>query len=487
MPILIKGKALGGTLLVVEQNGGEILLEGNQFSVSGTMKTVVDQGFSRIWFEDEGIASVVTPDGKVLDILCLSRANARTCNADFSSDTVRIAWGTYACIFTRDGKLEVQAEGKERLYLLTYEQASIPGFSSFKDSDVTALHYDKDLAWPHDLDTCLKFADVGDEEPDVDLGNLQWSRIKMDLAAADEAAAWKSINIETENDPIDHGFMSGHVIYKCEFDPGNAKDMGLALNIRHKAAVWLNGKYIGSQKNYTVTLLIAPTSPGGINGPDPLFLGTKKYNLSKALKLGETNHLVVITESLGQNKQFFPINDVRQPRGILSAKFSKQPTKAQWYISGVDVTTLDDPYSTSGLPGERLGYHEGNGNGWEPVDELALQPSDQLAWFKTTFQWNLPSDTWIPMRLHLEGMHNANIYLNGHYIGRYWGEYGPQHEFFLMDKFLQQGENIIVLACWTTTDDTFKAEVLPYTINPSSGNIDPTGPVAATKMYRFDL
>ncbi|HME52792.1 MAG TPA: beta-galactosidase [Candidatus Lokiarchaeia archaeon] len=491
MPILVKGKAPGGTLLVVEkneaeQNGGELLIEGNQFSVSGTMKSDVDNGFSRIWFEDEGIASVVTPDDKVLDIICLSRTSARTCNADFSGESVKIAWGTHACYFTRDGKLEVQAEGKERLYLLAYEPAEIPGFMSFKDSDVTTLHYDKEFAWPHGLDTCLKYADVGEDEPDVDLEALQWSRIKLDLANANDAAAWKPIDIKTQNDPIDHGFMSGHVIYKCEFNPGNTKAMSLALNIRHKAAVWLNGKFVGSQKNYTVTLLISLTSPGGINGPDPLFMGTKKYDLAPALKPGETNQLVVITESLGQNKQFFPINDVRQPRGILSAKFSKTPIKSQWFISGEDVTTLENPYSTSGLPGERLGFHEGNGEGWDKITELSVQPSDQLAWFKTTFPWNVAEDTWIPLRLHLEGMHNANIFLNGHYIGRYWGEAGPQHDFYLMDKFLQ-AENTLVLACWTTTDDTFKAELLPYMINPSSGNIDPAGAIAATKKYLFDL
>lgn len=486
MPILVKGKAPGGTLLVVEQNGGEILIEGNEFSISGTMKTDVDKGFSRIWFEDEGIASVITSGDNVLDIICLSPASARTCNADFSGDTVKIAWGPHACYFTRDRKLEVQAAGKERLYLMTYESTEISGFSAFKDSDVTTLHYNKEFAWPHNLDTCLKYADVGEDEPDIDIENLKWSRFKIDLSSANDAMAWKSIDIETQNDPIDHGFMSGHVIYKCEFDPGTNKAMNLDLNIRHKAAVWLNGKFLGSQKNYTLTALISLTSPGGINGPDPLFLGTKKYDLAPALKPGETNQLVVITESLGQNKQFFPLNDVRQPRGILSAKFSKTPTKAQWFISGVDVTTLEDPYSTSGLPGERLGYHEGNGEGWEPIDEISMQPSDQLAWFKATFSWNIADDTWIPLRLHLEGMHNANIYLNGHYIGRYWGEVGPQHDFYLMDKFLQP-ENTLVLACWTTTDDTFKAEVLPYTIIPSSGNIDPTGAVAATKMYRFDL
>jgi len=55
-----------------------------------------------------------------------------------------------------------------------------------------------------------------------------------------------------------------------------------------------------------------------------------------------------------------------------------------------------------------------------------------------------------------------------------------------MDKFLQ-AENTLVLACWTTTDDTFKAELLPYMINPSSGNIDPAGAIAATKKYLFDL
>jgi hypothetical protein len=232
-------------------------------------------------------------------------------------------------------------------------------------------------------------------------------------------------------------------------------------------------------------MLIDPLHPGSITGPDPLRLGGKKYTLSKALVPGKENELVVLVESLGQGKQFFMFNDCRIPRGILSAKFSKELASEKWSIAGTDVTKLNDAYATSGLPGEVEALADENPS-WESMDELALQPDDQVTWFRTSFKWNPPEGAWVPLRLHLEGFHNANVFLNGHYIGRYWGDQGPQHDFYLMDKFLRS-ENTLVLGCWTTTDDSFSAEVKPYVVKPDSGNIDETGTLVATKQYRFVL
>jgi hypothetical protein len=79
------------------------------------------------------------------------------------------------------------------------------------------------------------------------------------------------------------------------------------------------------------------------------------------------------------------------------------------------------------------------------------------------------------LRAHLEGLVNASIFLNGEFVGRYWGEGGPQHDFYLMDGFLRDGENDLVLAVWATIESDLAVEVVPYKVILASGNIDDAG------------
>jgi hypothetical protein len=463
MPVLAKAPTLRGTIMALGHNGGELLLDGDGFKVLGGATLVVEGNFTRVQFVAPGLATVTSRSGKILDIACLSMVEALTCNTRLMEDESVITWGAHGSYFSRDKSVDFHALGKQRVYL--FSSHPVKGFSDVKNAPFPGM----------------KVAELGEDIDIVDVVPSGWERMKPAM----DKVAWKPIEFPAGRNPIDHGFMSGHVLYKCTFNPGDIKNLTLNLNIRHKAAAWLNGKFIGGHHVYNLAMLIDPFHPGSINGPDPLRLGGKKYGLSKAVIPGKENELVVLVESLGQCKQFFMFNDCRIPRGILSAKFSKKLASEKWSIAGTDVTKLNDAYATSGLPGESEAI-DGNGESWEPVDELALHPDDQVAWFRTTFKWNPPEDACVPLRLHLEGFHNANIFLNGHYIGRYWGNKGPQQDFYLMDKYLQ-AENVLVLGCWTTTDDSFSAEVKPYTVKVDSGNLDEAGTLAATKLYRFSL
>nr|MDO8114143.1 beta-galactosidase [Candidatus Sigynarchaeota archaeon] len=468
MPVLVKVKIQRGTIMVVENNGGELLLDGTGFEVQGDAKSSPDGKYTRVSFAGEGKASISAGKGKVLDIICLSRENALSCNAWISEDRTRITWGSYASYFGKDGSLEIQAMGKQDVHVWS-PGGNVKGFTPLDESVFPGLQH----------------AVLGEDINEPDIETSEWSRAVVDLAAAGGPVAWKPIDIATQKDPIDHGYINGHVAYKCVFNPGNTKSLGLSINIRHKAAIWLNGKLVGAPVSYAIGGIkgFNPLKAGSINGPDVTRLGKKTFDLSPALVPGSDNVLVVLTESMGQNKQIFIMNDCRNPRGILSTRFTKTVASEKWFIAGTDVTAVPDPYGISGLPGEGTGYPTGDGEGWEPVDELSLEPGDKVTWFKAEFSWSKKENAWIPLRLHLDGMHNASIYLNGHFVGRYWGEKGPQHDFYLMDKLLKP-QNTIVLACWTTTDDTFSAEILTYTIDPSSGNIDAAGVPAIATLHK---
>ena len=305
-----------------------------------------------------------------------------------------------------------------------------------------------------------------------------WYRIKTDWSNRTDREIWKEISFPNERDPIDHHFTSGHILYKCIFDVKHVKKLKLKLNIRHKAALWLNGHFIGESIAYKAKILRA----GAFQGPEFISLGSKKFDLTPNLNQGK-NVLYILTENLGHNRQVYIYNDIRNPRGILSAKFSKTLNYEKWYISGIDTTTLDQAFNTSGLPGEKFFYHEGKGSEWNLIDgTLTLTPSDQIVWYKTTFSWNLDDNIRLPLRLHLDGRHNVHIYLNGVYIGKYWGAYGPQYDFYLMDGLLKN-ENLLVLACWTTNLDDLSISIKPYRIRLESGNVDEDGPIFTTEKH----
>ncbi|MBN2153295.1 MAG: beta-galactosidase [Candidatus Lokiarchaeota archaeon] len=463
MPVLVKATTARGTIMVVGRNGGELLLDGDGFKAAGGATLVEEAGFTRVQFASPGLATVSSRAGRILDIVCLSMEEALTCNTRFMEGESVITWGAHESYFTRENTVEIHALGKQRVHLFSSRNAE--GFSDVDGSPFPGL----------------KVAELGEDADDVDVDPSGWERMKIGPGQV----SWKAIDRATQLDPIDHGFMCGHVIYKCTFNPGDAKDLSIKLNIRHKAAVWLNGKCVGGHHVYNLAALIDPFHPGSINGPDPLRLGGRNYNLSGAIKPGKENDLLVLVENLGHGKQFFMFDDCRIPRGILSVKFSKELASEKWFIAGIDVTKLDDAYSTSGLPGEREAVGGGKAR-WEPADELSLQPDDMVTWFRTSFSWSAPVGVSVPLRLHLEGSHNASIFLNGHLVGRYWGEQGPQHDFYLMEKYLR-AENVLVLGCWTTTDDSFSAEIMPYLVKADSGNLDEGGILAATKEYRFSL
>jgi hypothetical protein len=464
LPIIVKGKYHDGWLLIAYQNDGELILKGTDFRIKGNCEVHKQGGITRLIFPNGGYFCTTNKDNQNLYIITLSLQEALTLNADISNDELQVAWGGYSILF-EDKTLKVEILGTQTVFLLTIKP-DIPEFNRVENIPLPGL---KERNFSPKL-----------EIPSIEFN--EWYSIKTDWCSNIHREIWKQIDFRNEKDPIDHHFTCGHILYKCEFDILRVKKLNLKLNIRNKTAIWLNGHFIGGHNTYSITYLL----PGAKNGPDPTFLGKKTYKLRNALKSGK-NVLYILTENLGHSRIPHLICDIRNPRGIISAKFSKRIKKQDWFITGIDVTKLEQAYNTAGLPGEKFNYHLGEGKDWmQLIGTPSISPKDQIVWFKTTFNWKIDDNTRIPLRIHLEGKHNVHIFLNGVYIGKYWGEYGPQHDFYVMDKLLKQ-DNVLVLACWTTKDDKFSISIKPYNIKTDSGNIDEDGITFATQKYTIKL
>ncbi|MFX0146815.1 MAG: beta-galactosidase [Candidatus Hodarchaeota archaeon] len=464
LPIIIKGRYHNGWLLVCYQNGGELTLKSTNLSVKGNCRALEQGGITRVIFPSKGYFCITNKDNQNLYVIVLSLEEALTLNADFSSNELQVSWGAYSIHFENDS-LFIESLENQTVLLLTMKD-EITGFKRIENIPIPGL-YRKVLNPKFEI---------------LPIRLNKWYSLRTNWSNNDHSEIWKEINFKNEKDPIDHHFTSGHILYKCEFEVSKLIKINIKLNIRNKTAIWLNEKFIGGHNTYSIIYLL----PGAKNGPDPTFLGKKKYKLGNALKIGR-NILYVLTENLGHSRIPHLVCDVRNPRGIISAKFSRRIKKKKWFITGIDVTKLEQSYNTAGLPGEKFEYHLGKGDDWIELEgDPSISPQDQIVWFKTTFDWTLDENKRMPLRIHLEGKHNVHIFLNGLYIGKYWGEYGPQHDFYVMDKVLKK-KNILVLACWTTNEDLFSISVKPYKINPESGNIEERGLTFATQKFTIPL
>ncbi|MFX0024932.1 MAG: beta-galactosidase [Candidatus Hermodarchaeota archaeon] len=463
--IILKGTYADGHLIVLINNGGELLIDGTHFEISGKINSYVEGGFTRISFDSQESGLIANSSGGKLYILCLSEETALTLNADFNESDIRLGWGAYSLFFSKNGDIETEILESQTVWILDSSNTA-EGFEKVEDSIIPGL--------------MKRIYSSKIELPELSFGT--WYKLKTNWANQDNSNIWKEIDFEIDKNPIDHNYMCGHVLYKCEFHTSNFQNLTVKINSRHKTAIWLNNQFIGGHNTYSINSM----QPGAMMGIDPPDKGGEIYDLTKFIK-SDKNILFILTENLGQNKNFFVADDLRNPRGILAVEFSTLLTSESWYISGIDVTKIKQSYNTSGLPGEKFGFQLGEGKEWKEINhQPTVTPNDQIIWYKTIFNWKINEKIRIPLRLHIEGKHNVHIFLNGLYIGNYWGAYGPQHDFYIMDNLLKK-ENVLVLACWTTEKDNLKLSIKPYKIKTDSGNIDEEGIVFATQKHIIKL
>ncbi|KAF8937848.1 hypothetical protein BGZ58_002056 [Dissophora ornata] len=313
---------------------------------------------------------------------------------------------------------------------------------------------------------------------------------------------------------LDFHFTSGHIIYRGVFKtrerapqgllPRN-KPVSLKVNMRNRAIAYVNGVCIGSHMTYSRQLMM----PGAKMGYDPVSFGSHTFMVSwealeAAVPLGDVtdvgNHeqqheIILVIDSFGLSRQPFVVDDIRNPRGLLSARVSGEDVvnKSEcWQVAGVDVTKLDMAYGSTGFPDE---HSEQDWSASAVAPNII--PDNGVTWWRTRFEGppSGPSSTPpsssaisgavdlaanIPLCCRVEGEFSAMIILNNVLVGRYFGSDSPQHDFYLMDGLIhkagsgQTNELKLMIYGSNATEgevNRIRLKVLPWIVEDAQGTL----------------
>lgn len=447
----------------------------------------------------------------VLRLLCLTEKDAATFSADLSGNDVfkpqrsphrfSAAWGAHDLAFEPPSTLSVgfaKQDEKSTVFLLR-ENCGGEQPESFHACPSAVLSVLPGLFTHNIPESSLATAlsqginSTKPLSPQFEIPISEWS---MRLVDWKDDVSWKRILYENR-DPLDHHMTSGHIAYRLKFRSLSRRG-ALVLNIRHSAVVWCNGISIGSQIVYSHNMI----SAGAMHAFDIHHAGKKRYDLSKALQEkgpGEDgfHEVIILTLSLGQSRSPFLLNDVRNRRGLLSARLSRRMkvSDVSWEIAGVDVTRTDDAYGTSGLPLEDNVNTSTYDIGFARCTGPEVKADNGLVYFRGTFKVPPSSvvggTTKYPLRIKVcSGARvRAMIWVNTLFMGRYIEELGPQTDFYVPDGLIKDYKgNIITVGVYGPVDANFSFRILPWVVNPESGNLDEkNGQVYALRLASFEM
>lgn len=273
--------------------------------------------------------------------------------------------------------------------------------------------------------------------PPVSLPRLErWEfcSVSPQLDPAYDDSSWTPIpagDVERRRLDIDTlGVHHGFIWYRGSFDGSLDR---LLLDARHSWAVWINGSLVDTGDQLQ--------NPLGV-GPDGARVRRVRLD-SRSFQEGR-NTIVVLVESLGHNKNF--VDDGRNPRGIVS--IDTGATRVSWRFRGGLVR------------GERglvplVAFSAVERSPSEPVvlpHGWAGEPSG-VALYEARFRLDGLEPGSATLALALDpGRGKANLYVNGHLLGRYWPERGPQQRFVLpWGILLPEEENHLAITLWKRT------------------------------------
>ncbi|KAF9585405.1 hypothetical protein BGW38_002553, partial [Lunasporangiospora selenospora] len=410
-----------------------------------------------------------------------------------------VTWGSYNARYDpAKERLEVDATASEEtLHFLSFSKVQIsPNYvSSHPTSTLGSGLYYKTIPLSksnHDsLEesvSCFQSTQEWIREHQAGLTLHSWQRRRTDF----EQLEWQTASYKLSGSTakftkvnFDYGFTSGHILYRGFFKTqksSRGQSVQLKLNMRNRVAVYVNGICIGTHMTYSRQLFKA----GAKMGYDPKFQGTHTFKVPDEALHAVTSDsqgqdlehkVVLVVDSFGLSRSPFVVDDIRNPRGLLSASIegpSVVQKSVKWEVAGVDVRTLDMAYESTGFPDEH------SEEGWEDVivgespavdgeeghedgirktrlqdASLNKDPFGQngVIWWKTWFNGPpsmRPQDETnkdsakrgprIPLYCRLEGEFSAMILLNGVLIGRYFGSDSPQQDFYLMDGLVHGAE-----------------------------------------------
>jgi hypothetical protein len=375
---------------------------------------------------------------------------AQAYNRLFTHSPSIVSWGTQNVYFDLENNV-VETEYGE-------DEKEITILSLRRPSD--HIRISSNLAYPLPFIYKKKLV-VGDKSSAVYTTPelINWSTRITDFSDFE----WQPIDLKNGG-AIENNYTSGHVLYRTQLSSVKTDNkIELIVNMRHRCTIFVNGKFAGGHTTFNKNLFF----PGAKNGPE-LFtsLGGNKYDITSFINDNEENNtIVILVDNFGINRQSLIYNDVRNPRGLISAKISglQHGTKLQWEICGVDVRNLEIPFTTSGIPDEqsKIGWIESNIS----INEHGINPNEGIRWW--SFKFKHPVDSKykevinVPLRLVLFGAFTSYIFLNGILIGRYYGNGDcSQHDFYLMDGLLNfNDENQIILMIYSW-EQVFRKDIL---------------------------
>jgi hypothetical protein len=486
IPILTRmvSKKADEEIWIVEPNIiGAMAFSNKEVKVTGNMQDNAlrtDGPAIILSFEkDHGWTKIETTGG-ALYIIGLSKSDASTLFAEFEEPYWNngqkkypsfVAWGADNFYYDKtSNSLEINHRRLET-------EAHLISFDTLEDSRLTPTFGAYDLP----LIQTLKYENPTEPIGPVSIAFNHWNQRTVDF----NSLPWQKVKSLQENksatfNTIDYHFTSGHALYKTTFKTPDNKNpyVTLSVNARNRATVLINGQIVGGHTTYSRQLFM----PGAKIGPDPYFLGKRRYDLTPHLSHTDAleNQVVVLVESFGLNRQAFVMNDIRNPRGIISASFSGINHVEPWEITGVDVRTLSNPFSSTGFPDEN------SASGWETykdVEEeeinthqygIPLSVTQGVQWFRFRFDNKLKKSTSynVPLRLHLDGEWTAMVFVNNVLIARYYGNGdGPQHDFYLPDDLVQAKNNEVKILAYTWKDTQATLFIAGWPVFAESGNL----------------
>jgi len=242
----------------------------------------------------------------------------------------------------------------------------------------------------------------------------------------------------------DYGFHFGDVWFRGHFvADGSEKGIKLdGVGGHRKGAfsaysVWFNGEFLGSA------------------------YGNKTFEFPKSsLRPGQDNVISLLLENLGHEKDYPNDDNEKRARGFIEASMVGSNATITWKIQGsCGGEHVPDPVrgilNNGGLYGERKGWYlpDYPDFDWKVVSLPYDFNEAAVAWFRTSFELDIPLDVDVPIGLLIQDdpsyRYNALIFVNGWMLGHYINYLGPQHDFVLHNGILNpNGKNDIAIAVW---------------------------------------
>ncbi|KAI1321182.1 hypothetical protein EDD11_007748 [Mortierella claussenii] len=455
-------------------------------------------------------------------LYCYYETQTKSNVKDMPSTPKVVSWGSYNALYNPKGRtliVETTTSQKE-LHVLVFDQGSSSPPQIAPSAEEASSTYGSELPhqvfnlranrtavltqqlaleWIHQNKHGIPFSQWGTRA--TDFSTYNWKDCPRKSPSSN---AFQKVS-------LDFLYTSGHIIYRGAFktherqtneETGlllqpNKSSVTLNINMRNRAIIFVNGICIGSHMTYSRQLL----APGAKMGYDPVSFGSHTFLITQeALQAAKTPHpssggsqeqdheIIIVIDSFGLSRQPFVVDDIRNPRGLLSARVQGKDVikrSERWQVAGVDVTKLDMAYGSTGFPDEH------SDQGWSRSFSRCgpfVAPDSGMIWWRTTFGGppsslsSSPADPSIniPLCCRLEGEFSAMIILNNVLVGRYFGSDSPQHDFYLMDGLVHKAESgkanelkIMIYGDKGTVEDDNKVHVrvLPWIVEDATGEL----------------